>query len=412
MNRFIVLSMLMFNEKSGRPGPAGNTTGKAVVREVASAFPHDPHPAKSQPSSGCATFSHPMGEGHLTFSRVRDKLIPNPKARLKEQFHEVCRFKHVSLRTEEAYWGWVVRLVRFFDSEINPRDLSGEQLGKFLSHLANVGRVAASTQNQALNALMFLYREVLHAERAVADFERVRRPARLPEVLSRNEVNKLLAAVAPEHRLPLQLLYGTGMRLMELLRLRVKDVDFERNQIIVHGGKGDKDRSTMLPDKLKLELQRHLERVKLIHAEDLREGLGAVWLPEGLARKYPKAAREWGWQWVFPAKGLALDPESVQRGSTPIDDIGAGSSRPTLRRHHLKEDTLQRAVKLAKARVGLAKNVTPHTLRHSFATHLLESGYDIRTVQDLLGHKNVSTTQIYTHVMQKPGIGVRSPLDG
>ena len=329
--------------------------------------------------------------------------MPNPKARLKEQFHEVCRFKHLAVRSEEAYWGWVVRLVRFFDSKINPRDLSGEQLGEFLSHLASVGKVAASTQNQALNALMFLYREVLHAERAVAAFERVRRPARLPEVLSRDEVKKVLAAVAPEHRLPLQLLYGTGLRLMELLRLRVKDVDFERNQIMVRGGKGDKDRSTMLPDKLKLELQRHLERVKLIHAEDLREGLGAVWLPEGLARKYPKAAREWGWQWVFPAKGLARDPESVQRGST--------ESRPTLRRHHLKEDTLQRAVKLATARVGLAKNVTPHTLRHSFATHLLESGYDIRTVQELLGHKNVATTQIYTHVMQKLGLGVRSPLD-
>jgi integron integrase len=253
--------------------------------------------------------------------------------------------------------------------------------------------------------MMFLYREVLHREQAVADFERVRRPARLPQVLSRSEVNRLLSAVGPEHRLSLQLLYGTGMRLMELLRLRVKDVDFERNQIMVHGGKGDKDRSTMLPDKLKVELQQHLERVKLIHAEDLRKGLGAVWLPEGLARKYPNAAREWGWQWVFPAKGLAIDPESLPPGAH-------GASRPALRRHHVKEDTLQRAVKQACARVGLAKNVSPHTLRHSFATHLLESGTDIRTLQDLLGHKNVATTQIYTHVMQKPGIGVRSPLDG
>ena len=343
-------------------------------------------------------------------TRGKGYFLPNPKARLKEQFHEVCRFKHLALRSEEAYWGWVVRLVRFFDSKINPRDMNGVQLAEFLSHLASVGQVAASTQNQALNALMFLYREVLHEERVVADFERVRRPARLPVVLSRNEVNKVLAAVAPEHRLPLQLLYGTGMRLMEGLRLRVKDVDFERNQIIVHGGKGDKDRSTMLPDKLKLELQGHLERVRLMHAEDLRKGLGAVWLPEGLARKYPKAAQEWCWQWVFPAKGLALDPESVNfnLGSTESRPTGSG---PTLRRHHLKEDTLQRAIKLAAARVGLAKNVTPHTLRHSFATHLLEAGYDIRTVQDLLGHKNVTTTQIYTHVMQKPGIGVRSPLD-
>ena len=366
---------------------------------------------------------------------ARGKLVPNPKARLKEQFHEVCRFKHLAVRSEVAYWGWVVRLLVFHREKaemlkpeklkaksrnegwINPRDMNGVQLAEFLSHLASVGQVAASTQNQALNALMFLYREVLHEERVVADFERVRRPARLPVVLSRNEVNKVLAAVAPEHRLPLQLLYGTGMRLMEGLRLRVKDVDFERNQIIVHGGKGDKDRSTMLPDKLKLELQGHLERVRLMHAEDLRKGLGAVWLPEGLARKYPGAAREWGWQWVFPAKGLALDPEHRIRSSPsphpgPLPSLrGSGEGEIILRRHHLKEDTLQRAIKLAAARVGLAKNVTPRTLRHSFATHLLEAGYDIRTVQDLLGHKNVATTQIYTHVMNKPGLGVRSPLD-
>lgn len=233
--------------------------------------------------------------------------------------------------------------------------------------------------------------------------ERVRRPARLPEVLSREDVRLVLSKVQPGQQLPLRLLYGTGMRLMELLRLRVKDVDFGRNQIMVHGGKGDKDRVTVLPDKLKLELQQHLERVGLMHAEDLGKGLGAVWLPEGLGRKYPNAAREWGWQWVFPAKGLAVDPESM---------AGAhGVSRPTMRRHHLKEDTLQRAVKAAAARAGLVKVVTPHTLRHSFATHLLEAGYDIRTLQELLGHKNVTTTQIYTHVMQKPGIGVRSPLD-
>jgi integron integrase len=292
MNRLFALSMLMFDETSGHPGSAGNTAREAVVWE---------------------------------------RLVPNPKARLKEQFHEVCRFKHMSLRTEEAYWGWVVRLVRFFNAKIHPRDLSGGQLGEFLSHLANVGKVAASTQNQALNALMFLYREVLHLERAVADFERVRRPARLPEVLSQAEVKRVLAAVSPEHQLPLQLLYGTGMRLMELLRLRVKDVDFERSQIIIHGGKGDKDRTTMLPDKVKPELQRHLERVRLIHAEDLKMGFGAVWLPEGLARKYPKAAREWIWQWVFPAKGIAVDPQSANSGST--------ESRPTMRRHHLKEDT-------------------------------------------------------------------------
>ena len=364
----------------------------------------------------------PLLAGAERDGRPRGRFLPNPKARLKEQFHAVCRFKHLALRSEEAYWGWVVRLLVFHREKaemlkpemlkaksksegwIHPRDMNGAHLAEFLTHLASVDRVAASTQNQALNALMFLYREVLHVEQAVAEFERVRRPARLPQVLSRNEVNRLLAAVEPEHRLPLQLLYGTGLRLMEGLRLRVKDVDFERNQIIVHGGKGDKDRSTMLPESLRTAIADHLQRVKLMHAEDLGKGLGAVWLPEGLARKYPGAAREWGWQWVFPAKGLAIDPESMQSGAH-------GVARPTLRRHHLKEDTLQRAIKQAARRAGLTKNVTPHTLRHSFATHLLEAGYDIRMVQELLGHKNVMTTQIYTHVMSKPGIGVRSPLD-
>jgi len=327
-------------------------------------------------------------------TKAREGLVPNPKARLKEQFHEVCRFKHLALRSEEAYWAWVVRLVRFFKGNIHPKDLSGEQLAEFLTHLATVGQVAASTQNQALNALLFLYREVLHLEQAVAEFARVRRPARLPEVLSQIEVKKLLAAVAVEHQLPLQLLYGTGLRLMELLRLRVKDVDLARNIILVHAGKGDKDRSTMVPELLQPALATHLERVRLTWENDVRNGLGAVYLPEALARKYPKAAREWCWQWVFPARGLANDP---------ADGV--------MRRHHVKEDTLQRAMKQASARAQIAKNVTPHTLRHSFATHLLEHGYDIRTVQTLLGHKDVATTMIYTHVMQKPGLGVKSPFD-
>ena len=370
-----MLSIIMFEPDSRRPAAAGFTARHAAVRE---------------------------------------RLLPNPKARLKEQFHEVCRFKHLAARSEEAYWGWVVRLVKHFNSKIHPKDLSGEQLAEFLTHLAAVGRVAASTQNQALNALLFLYREVLHLERVVAEFERVRRPARLPAVLAQGEVRALLAAVALEHQLPLRLLYGTGLRLMELLRLRIKDVDFARNQIIVHAGKGDKDRATILPATLKVELEEHLRRVKSIHLADLRNGLGAVWLPEGLARKYPNAAREWGWQWVFPARSISVDPEVLADGHLGDGHLGGGAhgvSRPTLRRHHLKEDTLQRAVKAAAAQAGLTKVVTPHTLRHSFATHLLENGYDIRTVQDLLGHKNVATTQIYTHVMQKPGLGVRSPLD-
>jgi integron integrase len=344
----------------------------------------------------------------------RERLLPNPKARLKVQFHEVCRFKHLAERSEEAYWAWVVRLVKHFDSKIHPKDLSGVQLAEFLTHLAVAGQVAASTQNQALNALLFLYREVLGLERVVAEFERVRRPARLPAVLSQGEVKAVLGAVVAEYQLPLRLLYGTGLRLMELLRLRIKDVDFARNQIVVHGGKGDKDRVTMLPESLRTALREHLERVKLIHQADLKQGLGAVSLPEGLARKYPKAVREWGWQWVFPAANVS---NAARGAAAPDAALGAadGAARHPypvrLQRHHLKEDTLQRAIKAAAARAGLAKTVTPHTLRHSFATHLLENGYDIRTVQDLLGHKSVATTQIYTHVMQKPGLGVRSPLD-
>jgi integron integrase len=278
------------------------------------------------------------GSTKAASTAVRERLVPNPKARLKEQFHEVCRFKHLAARSEEAYWAWVVRLVKFFDSKIHPKDLSGEQLKAFLTHLATVDQVAASTQNQALNAILFLYREVFQLERSVKGFERVRRPARLPSVLSKDEVKRLLAAVEPEYQLPLRMLYGTGLRLMELLRLRVKDVDGERGQIIVHGGKGDKDRATMLPESLRTATMAHLERVRLVWEEDLRVGCGAVWLPEGLARKYPNASREWGWQWVFPAKNLATDPAERQlRPTTAVK----------LRRHHVKEDTLQRAVKAA-----------------------------------------------------------------
>ena len=219
--------------------------------------------------------SDDLSEPKIT-ARAKDGLQPNPKTRLKAQFHEVCRFRHVALRTEEAYWAWVVRLVRHFDSKIHPKDLNAEQLAEFLTYLATVGLVAASTQNQALNAMMFLYREVLHQEPLVADFERVRRPARLPEVLSQLEVKKLLAVAATEHQLPLQLLYGTGMRLMELLRLRVKDVDLARNVILIHAGKGDKDRPTMVPEKLQAALATHLERVRLMWEADIHTGQNGV----------------------------------------------------------------------------------------------------------------------------------------
>ena len=242
---------------------------------------------------------------------------------------------------------------------------------------------------------MFLYREVLHQPfEQLGAVERPLRRPKVPVVLSRGEAQRLLAGMEGTPGLIARLLYGTGLRLMEGLRLRVKDVDFARNQIIVHDGKGFKDRVTMLPESLRAGLAEHLQRVKVLHEQDLRAGLGAVWLPGALRVKYPKAEREWIWQWVFPARSISTDPESR-----------------SMRRHHVNEMSVQRAVKEAARLAGLQKMVTPHTLRHSFATHLLENGYDIRTLQDLLGHKDVATTQLNTHVMAKPGLGVKSPLD-
>lgn len=324
----------------------------------------------------------------------RDGYIPNPKLKLLDQVSEVMRFKHHSLRTEMAYRQWIKRFI-FFHGKRHPRDLGETEVRSFLNDLAARQGVAVATQNQALNALVFLYREVLHQRLgAIEEIERPSRPARLPVVLTREECLRLLAAMTGTHQLMARLLYGTGLRLMEGVRLRVKDVDFAANQIVVREGKGFKDRVTMLPDKLKNTLAEHLERVRLLHQEDLRRGGGEVYLPLALGRKYPKAGRDWGWQYVFPAASVSRDP----RGGV-------------IRRHHVNEQGLQRAVKEAVRLAGLTKPATCHTLRHSFATRLLEAGYDIRTVQQLLGHKDVTTTMIYTHVMQKPGIGVKSPLD-
>lgn len=265
----------------------------------------------------------------------------------------------------------------------------------FLTHLATEGNVSASTQHQALSALLFLYREVLAMDVPwLNDVVRAKKPQRLPAVLARSEVQRLLARMEGTHQLMARLLYGSGMRLMEAVRLRVKDVDFSRGEITVRDGKGGKDRVTMLPGVLGQALQQHLEKVRQIWEQDGEAGRGGVWLPDALATKYPNAPREWAWFWVFPARDFSVDPRS-----------GAEM------RHHMHEQALQRAIKKALGAAGIAKPASTHTLRHSFATHLLESGYDIRTVQELLGHSDVSTTMIYTHVLNRGGKGVISPLD-
>jgi len=334
-----------------------------------------------------------MAPANTTF-RPREGLIPNPKLRLREQVHEVMRFKQFSLRTESAYWNWMRQFI-FFHGKRHPREMGKAEVEAFLTHLAKDRNVAVSSQNQALNGLVFLYREVLHQPfDQLGNVERPHRLPRIPVVLSRTEVTRLLEAMEGTFGLLARLLYGTGLRVMEGLRLRVKDLDFDRGQIVVHDGKGFKDRVTILPESLRTPLTEHLKRVKGLHQRDLQTGLGRVWLPGALKVKYPKADREWIWQWVFPSKIISVDPESGLRG-----------------RHHVNSLSVQRAVKAAAQMAGLRKAVTPHTLRHSFATHLLEAGTDLRTLQDLLGHKSVTTTQIYTHVMQKPGLGVRSPLD-
>ena len=314
--------------------------------------------------------------------------------KLLDQVRRACRTRHLSLRTEKAYVRWVRRYVRYHDLR-HPRDLSEADVRTFLTHLAVDRHVAASTQNQALSALLFLYRHVLEQNLGdLGDVVRAKRPKRLPVVLTRDEVRAVLARLKGVNRLVAHLLYGSGLRLLEGLRLRVKDLEFGQQQIIVRDGKGQKDRVTVLPTTVVSTLKLHLQRVRLLHKEDLAEGYGDVYLPYALARKYPNAAYAWGWQYVFPA---------AQRSNDPRSGI--------VRRHHLGEQVIQRAVRKAVRQAGITKPASPHTFRHSFATHLLEDGYDIRTVQELLGHKDVRTTMVYTHVMGR-GIAVRSPLDG
>jgi integron integrase len=319
----------------------------------------------------------------------------SPEApRLLDQVRAKIRLKHYSIRTEQAYADWVKRFILFFD-KAHPRTLGATEVERFLTHLAVDGKVSAATQNQAKSALLFLYKEVLDIHLPWLDnVERAKTAKRLPVVLTRDEVQAILAQLSGTHWLIGSLLYGTGMRIMECLRLRVKDVEFSRNEILIREGKGFKDRITMLPAALGKPLQEHLQRVRAIHDRDLGEGFGQVYLPYALERKYPGAERDWGWQYVFPSIHRSTDPRSGRE-----------------QRHHLQDQAVQRAIRQAVRSAGLVKPATPHTLRHSFATHLLEGGYDIRTVQELLGHSDVSTTMIYTHVLNRGGHGVISPLD-
>jgi integron integrase len=318
---------------------------------------------------------------------------PQPP-RLLDCLRDKIRLKHYSIRTEYAYTDWVRRFV-LFHGKRHPRDLGAAEVEAFLTHLAVERRVSASTQNQAKSALLFLYKEVLGNELPWLDnVENAKRPQRLPVVLGRDEVASLLSRMTGGNGLIARLLYGSGLRLMEAVRLRVKDLDLNRLEIVVRDGKGGKDRVTMLSGSLKGPLEAQLAVARALHQRDLADGLGEVWLPFALERKYPSAAREWAWQYVFPSERLSEDPRS---GKT--------------RRHHVDEQNVQRAMRQALRAAGIHKFATPHSLRHSFATHLLEGGYDIRTVQELLGHSDVSTTMIYTHVLNKGGRGVKSPLD-
>jgi integron integrase len=312
------------------------------------------------------------------FSRVRD----------------LIRLKHYSIRTEKSYLSWIMRYILFHNKR-DPKEMANPEIEAFLSHLAVDLKVSASTQNQAFNALLFLYKEVLKKELDDSiDAVRAKKPKRLPTVMTKDETMKVIGAIPADHQLMVKLIYGSGLRLMECLRLRVKDIDFGNNQILVRDAKGMKDRVTVLPETLKKSLREYLERVKIVHQNDVAKGYGRVYLPYALERKYPNASLEWGWQYVFPAKGLSKDPRTGE-----------------VRRHHIHENSLQKAVKTAVRLAGITKPVNVHTFRHSFATHLLEANYDIRTVQELLGHNDVSTTMIYTHVLNRPGVSIKSPLD-
>jgi integron integrase len=323
--------------------------------------------------------------------------------KLLDQLSDQLRIKHYSLRTEHSYTSWARQYILFHNPGLSaanvkrhPRDMGANEINAFISHLALEKKVAASTQNQALSAILFLYRHVLKIEpdETVINAVRPQKPKHVPTVLSKQEAKKVIENMQDPYRLMAQLLYGSGLRLMEVLRLRVKDLDFANHQIIVRDGKGENDRITMFPDTLLEPLRLHLNQVKALHEKDLFEGYGTVYLPYALEKKYPDANREWAWQYVFPAADFSKDPVTGIR-----------------QRHHIHETSLQKAVRQAAQLARIDKSVSPHTFRHSFATHLLQNGYDIRTVQELLGHKDVKTTMIYTHVLQRGAKAVKSPLD-
>jgi len=320
--------------------------------------------------------------------------LPAPAEAIALEVSRLMRLKHLSYRTEKSYLAWIARFLAF-TAPVEPKALTEEHLKHFLSYLAVERTVAAATQKQAFNALLFLFRKVLGRE--VIGLETVipsHRPRRLPVVLTKEEIRDVFRHLAGVHRLIAAVIYGGGLRLEECLCLRVKDVDFARNCLVIRAGKGDKDRETVLPERVAGELQRHLLRVRALYDRDRRRALAGVWLPDALDRKYTGAGKEWAWFWLFPSSKLSIDPVSG-----------------FVRRYHLYPTTLQKAFQRAVAKAGLAKRATVHTLRHSFATHLVEKGYDIRTIQELLGHADVSTTMIYTHVATKNKLGVASPLD-
>lgn len=324
----------------------------------------------------------------------KKKFKPNPDLKLIDQVKEVLRYHHYALRTEQIYCDWIKRFLKFYGDQTHPRDMGVPEVERWLSGLATEQQVAASTQRQALNAIVFLYREVLDIDLDEIAPVRSKRTRRPPTVLTQPEVQGVLQRMQGTHRLMVQLLYGCGLRLMECIRLRIQDVDFGQGRIFVRGGKGGKGRTVVLPEAVRALLADHIERVQALHENDLREGFGEVYLPEALARKYPTACREAGWQYVFPAKNRSKDPRSGK-----------------IRRHHVLESGLQKAVKTAVSKAGITKRAGCHTMRHSYATHLLENGTNIRTVQELMGHQDVKTTEMYTHVMHKDINAVQSPLD-